>query len=130
MAPKKPIKPGSFPKRVGVSLRGLGYAIKSQRHMRVHLVCTSLILIVGAYFELSTIEWALLILSVSLVVITECVNTAIEISVDLTTRQYRIRAMLSKDIASGAVVLAAVQALAIGYLLFFHRFITLIKGGC
>lgn len=126
---RKPVKPTSFLGRVRVSFRGIGFAIRSQLHMRIHVFFTILAVLLGLYVGLSMVEWALLSLSIALVVIAECVNTAIEITVDMVTKQYRLRAMLAKDVASGAVTLAAIQAVVVGYLLFFHRFVTLLLSG-
>ena len=111
----------------GYAIRGLFYTFFTQRNMWIHSGLGFLALIGGIYFHFSRIEWCLLVFSVSFVLVCETINTAIEISVDLTTKKRRFRAMLSKDVAAGAVFLSALNSMAIGYLLFYDRLVNLIK---
>ena len=111
------------------AFNGVRYAIYSQRNMWIHCGIGLIAVIFGYYFNISLIEWVSLIMSISFVIITELLNTAIELSVDLTTRKKKYRAKLSKDVAAAAVLIAAINACAIGYLIFYNRFVTLIIGG-
>ncbi len=81
------------------------------------------------FFHLSRMEWMLLFISMGVVFSAELLNTAVELSVDLTTKKTKIRAMLSKDVAAAAVLVASFQAMGVGYLIFWQRFVTLILGG-
>ncbi|MFT5171266.1 MAG: diacylglycerol kinase (ATP) [Candidatus Marinamargulisbacteria bacterium] len=83
----------------------------------------------GCFFKISTLEWIALSFAITLVFVTELINTAIEFTIDLYTREKKMLAMLSKDTAAGAVLVASINALIIGYLLFYHRLATLIHGG-
>lgn len=114
------------------AFRGLGYTIYSQRNMIIHLFFLCVALGFGLYFHISNLEWVYLSFTITLVLVTELINTAIEISIDLVTRKRKFRAMLAKDIAAGAVLLASMHALVAGYLIFFNRFCTLFSfsGGC
>jgi len=103
------------------ALRGLGFVIASERNMQIHVGVGLLVIALGVWLHVSLIEWMVLSLSIGLVLVTEAVNTAIEISIDLVTKKQKIRAMLSKDIAAGAVLLASLQALVVAYFIFFHR---------
>ena len=94
--------------------------------MRIHGVAGCLVLALGLWVELSPIEWMICIGMVSLVYVTEMVNTSIEILVDLVTKKQKYRAMLSKDIAAGAVLMSSLGACVVGYLLFFERVCTLL----
>ena len=111
------------------AFNGVVYALYSQRNMWIHCLLGVLAISFGIYFKIMLIEWLALILSVSFVIITELLNTAIELSVDLTTRKKKYRAKLSKDVAAAAVLLSAINACAIGYLIFYARFVTLFTGG-
>jgi diacylglycerol kinase len=73
----------------------------------------------GFYFKITVIEWALLFLASGLVFVTEAINTAIEIDMDLTSPQYHPYAKDTKDVAAGAVLLAAIFAVAVGLLIFW-----------
>ncbi len=108
------------------AMRGVGYVIFTQRNMRIHCIIGLISLFLGLYFKLGTQEWALLLVSVTMVLFAEAINSALEVSVDLVTRKRKFRAMVSKDMAAGAVLITSVNALLVGYLLFFHRFVTLI----
>ena len=129
MRKKRPEKPVSFHHSVGVSLRGIWYVIRTQKHMQIHSALMSVSVVLGWWFHINRYEWMILWLSIGAVLVAESLNTAIEVAVDLTTKEYRIRAMVSKDVAAGAVVLAAIQSGIVGYLLFFDRLVTLISGG-
>ena len=93
--------------------------------MLIHLLAAIVAIGLGFYFKISTVEWMILILSVMLVFITEIINTAIEFTIDLYTREKKILAMMSKDIAAGSVLVAAINALIMSYLIFFERLVNL-----
>jgi len=109
------------------SLRGIAFAVYSQKHMVVHLVLGGVAIGFGLFFQLARWEWAYLFLTVTLVILTEILNTSIEVLVDLTTRKRRIRARLSKDLAAGSVLVSALHALLAAYLLFFDRMVSLVS---
>lgn len=111
------------------AFRGLWYAVVSQRNMKIHLGVACFALALAIRLHISSVEWALLLLSIMAVVVTEMINTAIEVAVDLTTRKRRLRAMLSKDMAAGAVFLAALNSIVIGLIVFLPHLIPLITKG-
>jgi diacylglycerol kinase (ATP) len=110
-------------KSFGYALRGLGFAFYYQKHMKVHLIITILITILGLLFAISKFEWMALLLSITLVLFAEIINTALEISVDLTTKKTKLRAMLAKDLAAGAVLITSINAILIGCFIFGTRLI-------
>lgn len=87
--------------------------------MRFHFFTVVLVLILGVLSRLTRAEMAVLFLVVSAVLITEMINTAIESVVDMITQAYHPLAKLAKDIAAGAVLIAAVNAIIVGAILFF-----------
>ena len=85
--------------------------------MRVHLMClVYMFSILGLtdWFVLSRTDWAVLAVASALVIGAELVNTAIENAVDLETKEYNEYAKRAKDIASGAVLVCAIGAVAAG----------------
>ena len=104
----------SFP----FAIRGIGLVVKGERNAKVHLLATCVILIAGIFFEISISDWYWLAMAVSIVWITESINTAIEKLVDLVSPEYHIIAGNIKDIAAGAVLIASIFALVIGILIF------------
>lgn len=103
------------------ALAGVLYVLRTQRNMRVHLAAVFLVLGVGSFLHLSGMEWVAISLSVFLVLAAEMFNTAIEAVVDLCSPQVHPLAKVAKDVAAGAVLLAAVNALVVGYLIIWPK---------
>lgn len=89
--------------------------------MVIHSVATLFVTVFGLYFGLSTFEWALIVLAIGLVVVAEMINTAIEASIDLVTDKHHPLAKMSKDVAAGAVLVAAFCSVLIGILVFWQH---------
>lgn len=105
----------------GFALDGLIYCLKTQRNMRIHAVAALTIIIISLTTNLTRIDIIMLSFAVALVLICEMINTAIEKSIDLFTDKYHPLAKIAKDVAAGAVFVAAVNSLFVGYLVFFNR---------
>jgi diacylglycerol kinase len=89
--------------------------------MRIHLFFAALAVALSWYLKLTNIEWLLVIFVTFLVVISETINTAIERAVDLFTLEDQPLAKVAKDVAAGAVLLAALCALIIGAVVFLPK---------
>lgn len=103
---------------IGYAVRGLVYAIQTERHMRVHLVIAALAVGTAAILRISRIEWVLLGVVVAMVLATELLNTATEVLVDLASPEFRPQAQVIKDLAASAVLVSAVLAVVVGGVLF------------
>lgn len=97
---------------------GIRAACLRERNLRFHIVVANLICVFAYFFGLERIEWALLFLVIAVVISAELVNTAVENAVDTATMEIRPTARLAKDAAAGAVLLAAISAVAIGICIF------------
>ncbi len=75
----------------------------------------------GCILHISSTEWVLVVLAIGLVVVTEAMNTAIEIDIDLTSPEYHPYARDTKDVAAGAVLIAAFAAAIIGLIIFLPK---------
>ena len=95
---------------------GVLHAIRTQRNFRFHLVAAVVIALFGAWLRLSCESWAILALTVGVVLVIEMVNTAAEAMVDLTSPDYHPLAKLVKDVAAGAVLVGAITAVVVGLL--------------
>ncbi len=102
----------------GHAFRGVGAALRSELHLRFHALATAGALALGLYCRLARLEWALVALAVAGVWTAELVNTAVEALTDLASPHYHPLAGKAKDVAAGAVLLAALGALAVGALVF------------
>lgn len=103
------------------SIDGIIETIRSESHMRFHIFTAIIIIILAMLFDVTKAELLILILTVSLVFITEIINTSIERTVDLVTEKKNPLAKIAKDSAAGAVMIAAISSLLVGYIIFFDR---------
>ena len=99
--------------------RGIAVFIKSTHNAWIHLVVFLFVMLAGFYFGISRIEWALLFFAAGLVLAAEAFNAAIEIDIDLTSPEYHPFARDTKDVAAGAVLIAAATATIIGMFIFW-----------
>ena len=100
--------------------RGIWVFIKTTHNAWIHLVVLALAVVLGVYFHITVIEWMMLVLAGGFVLVAEAFNTAIEIDIDLTSPEYHPYAKDTKDVAAGAVLIAAVTAATIGIFIFGH----------
>ena len=116
-----PARPGRLRRRAasfGHALRGVGAALRSEVHLQFHAAATVAVLALGWWLGLRPSEWALVALAVGGVWTAELLNTAVEALTDLASPGYHPLAGRAKDVAAGAVLLAALAALAVGALVF------------
>lgn len=104
---------------------GLFYALQTQRNLQVHLVATLLASGLSFWLGLSRLEWILLLLTFALVWMAEMVNTALEATLDHLAPEIHPQVKIAKDVAAGAVLVAALFAVLIGILLWGPRLLTL-----
>lgn len=103
------------------AVSGIIYALKTQRNIRIHFIIAFIVLITSLFFDFSKIEFLILLFTISLVIVSEMVNTSIEKTIDLITEDYHPLAKIAKNVAAGAVLISAINAIIVGYLLFFDR---------
>ncbi len=109
-------------KSFGYALSGIAYTVKTQANFRIHLVAVILVGLAGRYFRLSAADWLWIIMAIGLVLITELLNTAIEKLTDLVSPEFNPLAGKVKDIAAGAVLVAAFISLITGLIIFIPKF--------
>jgi diacylglycerol kinase (ATP) len=100
-----------------VAVQGLVYTFKTQRHMRFHLYVVAIVTLLGILVDLGLRELLVLLFTISLVLVAEMFNSAIEATVDLVQPSYHPLAKFAKDIAAGAVLITTIIALVVGSLL-------------
>lgn len=101
------------------AIEGILHAAKTQRHMRYHLYAAMLLLIVSFVLGVSGTEFVVLITLSVLVISVEMLNTAVEIITDILFKEYDQRAKIIKDTAAGAVLITALGAALVGYIILF-----------
>jgi diacylglycerol kinase len=102
----------------GHAFRGLKVLVQTQHNARIHVVATILVVAAGALLRISPAEWALIALAIVCVWATEALNTSIEILVDLVSPDLHPLAAKAKDLAAGAVLIAAIGSVSVGALVF------------
>lgn len=103
------------------AIEGLKHTLKSQRNMRIHFIIGAGVIAVGLIVSLPTVEFILLLSAVTLVIVAEMFNTALELAVDMFTKEFHHMAKMAKDIAAGCVFVTAVYAVIVGYLIFSKK---------
>lgn len=106
-------------------IKGLRYAYKNEQNLAVDVGMALLVLIFGFLFKINKYEWAILMLTIGLVISCELVNTAIEAVVDLVTEEYHPLAKVAKDTSAAAVLIFAVIAVIVGLIIFLPKVIAL-----
>lgn len=109
--------------KFNVAFEGIFETIRSERHMKFHCFCTIVIFILSLFLDIGKYEALAIIISVSLIWLAELFNTAIESCVDMVTEKYHPLAKRAKDIAAGAVLITAINALFVGYIVFEKKII-------
>ena len=100
------------------AIEGVVHVLRTQRNMRIHFAIAVAVLAVAAAVGVSKLELVALLLAIAFVLVAEMINTAVESAIDVSTTAFDPMAKLAKDIAAGAVLIASVNAVAIGYLVF------------
>ena len=95
--------------------------LRTQRNMRIHFAIAAVVRSRRSRLGVDRVELIALLLAISFVLIAEMINTALEAAIDVATTSFDPLAKLAKDIAAGAVLIATVNAVAVGYLVFSEQ---------
>ena len=95
------------------AIEGLIYTVRTQRNMRIHMIATLLVLTACFFYNLSKIEFLIVLITITMVITAEMVNTAVECAIDATTNYYHPLAKIAKNVAAGAVFVTAITAIVI-----------------
>ncbi len=95
---------------------GLSYLVRTQPNARIHLTIAAAVVVVGLWLGLPPQTWAILALTVGLVLATEAFNTALEALADLTHPAPHPLVKAAKDVSAAAVLLTAIAAVVVGLL--------------
>jgi diacylglycerol kinase (ATP) len=103
------------------AIEGIIHVLRTQRNMRIHFAIAVAVLVAALAVGVRRLELVALLLAISFVLIAEMLNSALEAGIDVATTSFDPLAKLAKDIAAGAVLIATVNAVAVGYLVFVER---------
>lgn len=103
------------------AIEGIIYAVRTQRNMKIHMVSALLVLTACFFYDLSKIELLAITITISMVIMAELINTAIEFAVDATTNYYHPLVKVAKNVAAGGVLVTAINAVVVGYIIFWDK---------
>ncbi len=107
---------------------GILITIREEKSLLTHLIVSFFIVALGITVRLSETKWVLLVLTISIVMAFEVVNTAMEALVDMISFHYNLKVKKVKDIAAGATLVVVIGAVIIGFIIFIPEIMELIKG--
>ncbi len=97
---------------------GIAAAMKTEANMKIHASVALLVTLAALFFDVSTVEWMILLICIGWVFIVEMINTSIEALCDVVTMEEDPKIKLVKDVSAGAVLVSAIMASIIGLLIF------------
>lgn len=104
------------------AIAGIYTLIRDERNAKIHLIASIIVIGAGIYVNLQPLEWIFILLAIALVFITEALNTAIEETVDYLTLERKPQLKKIKDVAAGAVLMAAIYAVVTAAIVFIPHF--------
>mgnify|MGYP000844631299 CR=1 FL=1 len=103
------------------AIEGIIHSVRTQRNMRIHMAAALIILTACFFYDISRTELLIVLITITLVIMAELFNTAIELAIDSTTNYYHPLVKLAKNAAAGGVLVSAVNAAAVGYIIFWDK---------
>lgn len=103
------------------AIEGILYAVRTQRNMKIHMIATLIVLSACFFYDLTKIELLIITITVTMVIAAELINTAVEAAIDATTNYYHPLAKVAKNTAAGGVLVTAINAVIVGYVIFWDK---------
>lgn len=100
------------------AIQGFISSFKTERNMKIHVLATIIVIILGIILKITLIEWCMIALAIGAVISAELFNTAIETVVDMISPEKNEKAKLAKDISAAAVLIVAISAAVVGVIVF------------
>jgi diacylglycerol kinase len=108
------------------AFRGFRDALREEPNLQIHTAAAITACILGFLLKLNSIEWAILILTMSFVFLMELINTTLETIVDIVSPEIKEKARVAKDVSAAGVLFAALTSIIIGLLIFLPKLLNLI----
>ncbi len=107
--------------------RGLGILFKTTHNAWLQIFFSILAVYLGYILCISKIEWLFIIFAIGMVFITEAINTALEIDINLTSPEFHPYARDTKDVAAGAVLIAVILSIIVAFFIFLPKIINMLQ---
>jgi len=124
---KNVFKLHSLKESFSFAIKGIFYLFFFHRNMRIIFLVGIASFLLGIYLKITGFEFMILCVTISMVFVAEMFNTAIELIIDMFTDKYHVLLKIIKDISAGVVLIASLNALLIGYFIFFRRIFFLLQ---
>ncbi len=98
---------------------GLFWAVRTQPNFRVHVVISTLVVLLSSYLQITHLEWAIILFTIVLGLSAELINTSLESMTDLITKEWREEAKIAKDVAAGMMLTVSFGAIAVAGFIFW-----------
>lgn len=112
----------------GYAFEGVSYILRTQRNVRIEIALAIVALALAAWLGISAVEWAVLVITIALVMALEWINTSLELAVSLASPERHPSAKAAKDVAAACVLLGAITSVAVALLLFAPRLVSRLPG--
>ena len=99
---------------VGHALAGIGFLIRNEPNMRIHLIFAAAVILLGGWLNIGPAGWRWLVIAMTLVPLAEALNTGVEQACNAINREFRPEIKAAKDAAAAGVLIAAIGAALIG----------------
>ena len=109
------------------SIEGLDYAYKNEQSLLVHFIVTTLVVLMGIFFNINVTEWLFCVCMFGFVMGAELLNTAIEAVVDMVMPDIHPLAKIAKDTASAAVFILSIMTAIVGLIIFLPKIFLLLR---
>lgn len=121
---KKILSPTRLVRSFKYAFNGLKILVKEEQNYVVHLTTATIVVILGFYYKITSIEWIVLVLAIQVVLTLETINTAIENLADFVSAERSDKIMRIKDLAAAGVLIAALTAMIIGLIIFLPKMLS------
>lgn len=101
--------------------------INREQNLFIHFFVSIIVIICSFIFHLNIIEWCLVLISITFVIVSELINTAVERVTDIYITKFNINAKIAKDTAAGAVFVSAVLSVITGIIIFLPKIINILE---
>ena len=108
-------------------LEGINYTLSHENNFKREMILGILVVIASVILKISIIEWVIVILLINFVLVCELINTALEKTVDLYTKEYNETAKIVKDVAGASVLVMSIFSAVIGIVIFLPKVIDFIN---
>ncbi len=103
------------------AIDGLSWSWRTQPNYRIHFVVSFLVVLFGTFFNISLIEWAILVMTITVGLVIETINTALEATSDAITREWKEEIKIAKDAAAAAMLTYAIGSTIVATIIFIPK---------